>query len=92
MEYGLQSIHDKTLQLINRGHDFDAFLKAYDTSKALGLNVCVHIILGLPDESKKDMSETAKKLAELKVDGVKIHMLCALKGTQLSKMYLDWFD
>ena len=87
VEYGLQSIHDKTLKLINRGHDFDCFLRAYDLSKENGLNVCAHVILGLPGESKDDMLKTAQKLAELKVDGVKFHMLCALEGTKLSKMY-----
>lgn len=87
IEYGLQSIHDKTLKAINRGHDFDCFLRAYEQSKEVGLNVCAHVILGLPGETKEDMLKTAEKLAELKVDGVKIHMLCALEGTLLSKMY-----
>lgn len=87
VEYGLQSIHDRTLRAINRGHDFDCFLKAYEMSKEFGLNVCAHVILGLPGESKDDMLKTAEKLAELKVDGVKIHMLCAMQGTKLSQMY-----
>lgn len=87
IEYGLQSIHDKTLKAINRGHDFDCFLRAYEMSKESGLNVCAHVILGLPGETKEDMLKTAQKLAELKVDGVKIHMLCALEGTKLSDMY-----
>ena len=87
VEYGLQSIHDKTLRSINRGHDFDCFLKAYEVTKAKGINVCVHVILNLADETKEDMLKTAQKLAELKVDGVKIHMLCALEGTKLSQMY-----
>jgi len=87
VEYGLQSIHDKTLKAINRGHDFECFLKAYEAAKNFGINVCAHVILGLPGETKEDMLETAKKLAQLKVDGVKIHMLCALKGTKLSQMY-----
>lgn len=87
VEYGLQSIHNKTLLGINRGHDFDCFLRAYETSKKMGLNVCAHVILGLPGETKDDMLKTAEKLAELEVDGVKIHMLCALEGTKLSKMY-----
>lgn len=87
IEYGLQSIHDKTLKAINRGHDFRCFLDAYELSKNAGLNVCAHVILGLPDETKEDMRKTAEKLAELKVDGVKIHMLCALEGTRLSAMY-----
>lgn len=87
IEYGLQSMHDKTLKAINRGHDFDCFLKAYEQSKEVGLNVCVHVILGLPGETKEDMLKTAEKLAELKVDGVKIHMLCALEGTKFSADY-----
>lgn len=87
IEYGLQSIHDKTLKAINRGHDFDCFLRAYELTKSFGINVCAHVILGLPGETKDDMLKTAQKLAELQVDGVKIHMLCALKDTQLSKMY-----
>lgn len=87
IEYGLQSIHDKTLKSINRGHDFDCFLNAYEMTKQADINVCTHVILGLPGETKDDMLATAQKLAELKVDGVKIHMLCALQGTALSKMY-----
>jgi uncharacterized protein len=87
IEYGLQSIHDKTLKAINRGHDFDCFLRAYELSKNVGLNICAHVILGLPGETRDDMLKTARKLAELKVDGVKIHMLCALKETQLSQLY-----
>lgn len=89
IEYGLQSIHDKTLKIINRGHDFDCFLKAYELSKEVGLNVCAHVILNLPGETKEDMLKTAEKIAELKVDGVKIHMLCALEGTLVSEMYKE---
>ena len=86
VEYGLQSIHDKTLKRINRGHDFDCFLKAYEKTKERGINVCVHVIFGLW-ETREEIMQTAKKLAELKVDGVKIHMLCALENTKLAKIY-----
>jgi len=86
IEYGLQSVHDKTLKRINRGHDFDCFLRAYDMSKEKGLNVCVHVIFGLW-ETRDEILQTAQKLAELHVDGVKIHMLCALQGTKLAAMY-----
>lgn len=89
VEYGLQTIHNNTLLKINRGHDFECFLRAYEKTKERGINVCAHVILGLPDETKQDMLQTAQKLAELKVDGVKIHMLCALKDTKLSRMYED---
>lgn len=87
IEYGLQSIHDKTLKAINRGHDFKCFLNAYEQAKSFDINVCVHVILGLPSETKDDMLKTAEKLAGLKIDGIKIHMLCALKGTPLTEMY-----
>lgn len=86
VEYGLQSIHNKTLKKINRGHDFDCFLKAYERTKEKGINVCTHVIFGLW-ETRDEILGTAQKLAELKVDGVKIHMLCALKDTKLAKLY-----
>ncbi len=88
VEYGLQSIHNKTLKKINRGHDFDCFLKAYEKTKERGINVCVHVIFGLW-ETHDEIMETAKKLAQLEVDGVKIHMLCALENTKLAQMYFD---
>ena len=86
IEYGLQSVHDKTLKKINRGHDFDCFLKAYEMAKEKGINVCAHVILGLW-ETHDEMMQTAQTLAKLNVDGVKLHMLCALKGTKLAQMY-----
>lgn len=95
IEYGLQSIHDKTLKKINRGHDFNSFLKAYEKTKEKGINVCVHVIFGLW-ETHDEIMETAQKLAQLKVDGVKIHMLCALENTKLAQMYysgeIDFMD
>ena len=87
IEYGLQSIHDKTLKLINRGHNFETFLKAYKETKKRNIKVGVHIILGLPGETKDDMLQTVKKLAELKVDGVKFHCLCVFPNTKLYEMY-----
>jgi hypothetical protein len=89
IEYGLQSSKNSTLSLINRGHDFETFLKAYEKTKKYGINTCVHIILGLPNENHDDMLKTAQELAKLKVDGIKIHMLCVLKDTKLAKMYDD---
>ena len=86
IEYGLQSIHNKTLKKINRGETFETFLKSYEKTKEYGINVCAHVILGLW-ETHDEMMETAQKLAELKVDGVKIHMLCALENTKLAEMY-----
>lgn len=86
VEYGLQSIHEKTLLKINRGHTFDCFLRAYEKTKEKGINVCVHVIFGLW-ETKDEILQTAEKLAQLQVDGVKIHMLCALENTKLAKLY-----
>lgn len=86
IEYGLQSIHDKTLHKINRGHDYDCFLRAYEKTKEAGINVCVHVIFGLW-ETHDEIMQTAQELARLGVDGVKIHMLCALQNTKLAKMY-----
>ena len=95
VEYGLQSIHDKTLKRINRGHDFDCFLRAYEKTKEAGINVCVHVIFGLW-ETHDEIMQTAQKLAELDVDGVKIHMLCALENTRLAQIYkeggIDFMD
>ena len=87
IEYGLQSIHDRTLKAINRGHTFDDFLNAVKLTKESGISVCAHVILGLPTETKKDMLETAKKLNELKIEGIKIHLLHILKGSVLEKLY-----
>lgn len=87
LEFGLQTIHDETLQFINRGHDYATFEKAYFQAKVRGINVCVHVILGLPNETEKQMMATAKKLGELEVDGVKLHQLCVLENTQLARLY-----
>lgn len=87
MEYGLQSIHDRTLKYINRGHDFNAFLDAVTITREFALPICVHVILGLPGETREDMTATAKKMAELKIDGIKIHLLHILKGSALELLY-----
>lgn len=87
IEFGLQSIHNKTLKLINRGHDFECFLGAYELSKQYGIKVCAHVILGLPGETEDDMLETAKTLAKLRIDGVKFHVLTVLKNTPLYYMH-----
>jgi radical SAM protein (TIGR01212 family) len=87
LELGLQSAHDKTLRLINRGHNFQQFLDAVKTCTGHGINLCVHIIIGLPGESDKDVLQTANSIAALPINGIKIHSLLALEGTALGKMY-----
>jgi len=86
IEYGLQSVHDKTLLKINRGHDYKCLLEAYEKTKKAGINICLHVILNL-FETYDEMMETAKTIAKLEPEGVKIHMLCALEGTKLAQMY-----
>ena len=86
IEYGLQSAHDKTLLKINRGHDFKAFEKAVAATRNRGINICVHVILGLPGESKKHMLETAKILSQMGIDGIKFHMLYVIRGTKLETL------
>ena len=87
IEYGLQSIHDKSLTLINRGHDFQCFTDAVDATLNRGIKICVHVILGLPDEKRSHMLETAKAIAKMGIDGIKIHLLYVIKGTRLEKLY-----
>ncbi|MCG8686116.1 MAG: TIGR01212 family radical SAM protein [Desulfobacterales bacterium] len=88
LEYGLQSVHDPTLKLINRGHDFKAFEDAMAlTGSKKDINVCAHIILGLPGETRDMMLENARVLADLGVNGVKIHLLYVIRGTALDRIY-----
>ena len=89
IELGLQSIHNKTLKIINRGHTFEDFLTAYTLTRKVEVPVCAHIILGLPGETKEDMMKTAATLSKLKVDAVKIHLLHVLKGSPLEKLYAE---
>ena len=89
IELGLQSSKNETLQLIKRGHDVENFKTCVENLKKRGIRVVAHIINGLPYETKEDMVNTAKFLNDLKVDGVKIHMLSVLKGTELARMYLE---
>ena len=87
MEYGLQSAHDRTLGLINRGHDYGTFLDAVRRTRARGIDVCVHVILGLPGETKEDMLGTARAIAGLDIQGIKVHLLYVSRGTVLHEMH-----
>lgn len=84
VEYGMQTIHDRSLDWMNRGHHYDAFLDAMDRSRGRGFEICVHVMLGLPGESRENMLATAQELARLKVDAVKLHNLYAVKETPLA--------
>jgi radical SAM protein (TIGR01212 family) len=87
IEYGLQSAHDVTLSRINRGHDAACFEESVHMAKEFGLNVCAHIILGLPGETREMMLQTARFLGRLPVDGVKIHLLYIVEDTPLAMLY-----
>jgi len=88
IEYGLQSIHDKTLTVIGRGHDASCFKKAVEATRNRGIKICTHVILGLPFEDRGDMLATAKAVAAMEIDGIKIHLLYVIKGTRMEKLYL----
>ena len=87
LELGLQSIHEKTLRLINRGHSAAAFLEAVHRLSGSNIHVCTHIIVGLPGETREDILETARAIATLPIHGIKIHSLLALKGTVIGDLY-----
>jgi len=87
VEYGLQSAQDKTLEIINRGHNVAQFVDAVKRTRGRGINICAHIILGLPGETKEEMMATADLLASLELEGIKIHPLYVLEGTKLAEMY-----
>ena len=87
VELGLQSIHEKTLKFINRGHDLQNFETAIKELQKRNIEVVVHIINGLPGETKEDMIETVKYLNNLKINGIKIHMLHIIKNTDLADYY-----
>lgn len=89
VEYGLQSIRNDVLKFIERGHTFEDFIRAVKLSKSRGIKVCAHIILGLPGETQKDAINTARTLNDLKIDGVKIHLLHVLKGSRMEDIYKD---
>jgi radical SAM protein (TIGR01212 family) len=84
VEYGMQTMHDRSLDWMNRGHHHDSFLDAMGRSRGRGFEICVHIILGLPGESHEDMMATARELARVGVDAVKIHNLYAVRNTRLA--------
>ncbi|HRR96793.1 MAG TPA: TIGR01212 family radical SAM protein [Candidatus Ratteibacteria bacterium] len=89
IEYGLQTIHNKTLKIINRNHTYEDFLKGIEMTKKRNIKICCHVIIGLPGETKEDIIETAKKCGQLKIDGIKIHPLYIVKGTELETLYKE---
>lgn len=87
VELGLQTIHPSTAALIRRGYDLPCFEQAFQMLKDAGLTVVVHVILGLPGESREMIAETIRYLGNRKVDGIKLQLLHVLKGTKLAELY-----
>ena len=90
VELGLQTIHEETAREMNRGYELAVFEEAYRQLKKAGLTVIVHVIFGLPGESREDMLETVRYLSRLQpaLDGIKLQNLQVLKGTALGERYL----
>jgi hypothetical protein len=84
VEYGIQTMHDRSLDWMNRGHHHDATVDAVARSRGRGFEIGAHVILGLPGESHDDMLATARELGRLGVDAVKIHNLYCVKNTPLA--------
>ena len=89
VELGLQSVFDATGEKINRCHTYEEFLYGYNKLKERGINICVHLIDGLPGENKEMMIESARRVGELFPHCVKLHLLHILEGTVLAKEYKE---
>ena len=89
VELGLQTVHDSTAYFINRGHTFDDFLCGYEKLRSASdkINICIHLIFGLPGENREMMLETVKRVAALRPDQVKFHLLHVIRGTRLADIY-----
>ena len=87
IEFGIQSVFDETLKKINRGHDVANVKEAIKKAKSYGLNVCGHLIYGLPGEDKKMMLQSAKESFDMGIDSVKFHPLYVVKNTILANEY-----
>jgi radical SAM protein (TIGR01212 family) len=87
VEYGLQSIHNRTLEFINRGHDFAAFHEAVEMTAGRGIHVGAHLILGFPTETRDDMLETADTLSRLPIGFLKLHQLQVIRDTVLAERF-----
>ncbi len=86
VELGLQSVHDETGKIINRCHTYEEFLVGYNMLKQRGIRICVHLINGLPGETRDMMIESVRRTAQLKPSFIKLHLLHVLKNTRIEPM------
>ncbi|MGR5095877.1 TIGR01212 family radical SAM protein [Vibrio maritimus] len=87
LELGLQTANDQTLKRINRGHDFAVYDEITKRARALGIKVCTHLIVGLPNETKQDNLETLEKVLATGTDGIKLHGLHIVEGSTMAKAW-----
>jgi radical SAM protein (TIGR01212 family) len=87
LELGLESMHEKTLNWVNRGHGLREFIDAAERSKVRGLRLCTHLILGFPTETRGEMLQTPSFLNKMGIDGIKLHNLHVIRNTVLEKYY-----
>lgn len=88
VELGLQTIFDKTAEKINRCHTYSDFLRCYERLRAKDINICVHLINGLPHETREMMLESVREVSKLDIHSIKLHLLHILKGTAIEQQYL----
>jgi len=89
LEYGIESVHDETLRLINRGHDHACTVEAIQKTAELGLHVAGHVILGFPNETEQQMFATADEVSTLPLSFLKIHNLHIVRYTEMARAYLQ---
>lgn len=89
VELGLQTIFDETAEKINRCHSYADFLNGFEKLRSRGINVCVHVINGLPGETRGMMLDTVKEVSRLGIHGIKIHLLHIIRGTKIAEQYLN---
>lgn len=87
VELGLQTIHSDSAKYIRRGYSLEVYNEAVKKLKNIGVNIVVHIILGLPNESEEDMLESVKYVCQSQIDGIKLQLLHVIDGTDLAKDY-----
>jgi radical SAM protein (TIGR01212 family) len=89
IEYGLQSVYDRSLEFIHRGHDYQAFLKAVELSRGRGIHIGAHIIAGFPTETREETLAMAEEVSLLPIEFLKVHQLQIIKDTPLAQIFKE---